>query len=239
MAIRTGRWAALAVCVGLAQAAIVPASAGSIYLGGIALGGSTPTLTMQSMQEQRYRGTIPQKYDFSCGSAALATLLTYNYGIHVTEQQVFKSMFEHGNKQDIERYGFSLLDLKQYLARKGVPSGGYRAPLPLLAKVGVPAIVLVNERGYHHFVVVEGIRDGRVLMADPATGMRSELVSSFESQWSGVFFLILTDAKRGQEAFNNPEKWAVAPRTPMAIARFAVDQATLLQQTAVPNLSRF
>ena len=78
----------------------------------------------------------------------------------------------------------------------------------------MPAIVLVNVRGYNHFVVLEGIRDGWVLLSDPANGMRSEPIGEFEAQWSGIFFLILTNAERAQQAFNNREKWAAAPAPP-------------------------
>ncbi len=43
-------------------------------------------------------------------------------------------------------------------------------PLEKLDNEGVPAIVLINERGYHHFVVVKGYKNGRVLVGDPARG---------------------------------------------------------------------
>src|SRR5260370_16548078 len=86
--------------------------------------------------------------------------------------------------------GFSLLDIKNYLSRRGLESNGYRAPLEKLAGVRVPAIVLVNVRGYAHFVVLEGIRDGWVLLSDPANGTRSAPVGQLETPCTGTFFLL-------------------------------------------------
>src|SRR5258708_561538 len=154
------RLAAAALGFGAAALAADPAGAGSGYLNGVGLRGGD--------------ATIAQQYDFSCGSAALATLLTYDYNIPVSEPEVFRDMFEHGDKTVIAKSGFSLLDIRNYLARRGLEANGYRAPLSKLAEVRLPAIVLVNVRGYSHFVVLEGIQNGWGLLAHPANGMRSE-----------------------------------------------------------------
>jgi uncharacterized protein len=193
---------------------------------------SSPTLSVQSYQARRFSAVIPQRFDYSCGSAALATLLTYSYGMPVNEMTVFRSMILHGDKAEIEKYGFSLLDMKEYLERQGLPSGGFRAPLSKLAAVGVPAIVLINERGYHHFVVITGLENGRVLLADPAVGMRNERTSVFESQWSGIFFLILNHATEARTSFNQERNWTLAPQAPLgpnSLTRFMIDLSTLRQ----------
>src|SRR4029077_19906 len=167
-----------------------------------------------SYQEQRFKATVGQENDFSCGSAALATLLTYDYDTPVSEHDVFRQMFENGDKKIISRSGFSLLDIKNYLIRRGFRSEGFRAPLEKLAEVRLPAIVLVKVSGYSHFVVLQGIHDGWVLISDPAIGMRTEEVGVFKTEWSGVFFLILDDVEHAQQTFNGREKWAMAPRPP-------------------------
>lgn len=232
--------AASTLLLGLAASTAPPARAGEVYLNGLALNGGFATVPMESFQEQKFKTTIHQEYDFSCGSAALATLLTYSYDIPSTEQAVFKSMFEHGDKAKIQKYGFSLLDMKEYLDRIHLPSGGYRAPLSLLAKVGLPAIVLINERGYMHFVVVRGIQNGRVLIADPSVGMRSERVGDFEHEWSEVFFVITRDVAVAQKSYNRPQDWKSAPPAPLWLAKYAVDLATLQQQVgAIPSNFRF
>jgi uncharacterized protein len=232
------RSTAAALCFGMAALSAGPAGAGSLLLENVGIGGAAFTMNIESFQEKKYKATLAQQYDFSCGSAALATLLTYNYNIPVSEQDVFKDMFDKGDKQVIAESGFSLLDLKNYLTRRGLESNGYRAPLEKLEGVRLPAIVLVNVRGYSHFVILEGIRDGWVLLSDPANGMRSESVGEFESQWTGIFFLILTNAEQAQERFNDNTRWAAAPAPPWELLRYTLDLATLARP-AMLGLGRF
>lgn len=232
------RLKAAALCFGTVILAAVPAGAASLFLDGVGYGGATVTMNVDSFQQKKYAATLAQQYDFSCGSAALATLLTYNYGIRVDERDVFNDMIEHGDKKVIAQSGFSLLDIKNYLTRRGMESNGYRAPLEKLAEVRVPAIVLVNVRGYNHFVVLDGIHDGWVLLSDPANGMRSEPIGEFERQWTGIFFLIVTNADEAQKRFNRPERWAAAPPPPWELLRYTLDLATL-SRPAMLGLGRF
>jgi uncharacterized protein len=238
MRARRLRAIAAGVCLGMAYFIGNSAGAGSLFLDGVGFGSSAVTMNVDSFQEKKYKTTFAQQYDFSCGSAALATLLTYNYNIRVSEQEVFKDMIEHGDKKVISESGFSLLDIKNFLTRRGLDSNGYRAPLSKLEQVGVPAIVLVNVRGYGHFVVLEGIRGGWVLLSDPANGMRSEPVGEFENQWTGIFFLIVTNAEQAQKRFNEPARWAAAPLPPWGLTRYTIDLATLAQP-AMLGLGRF
>ncbi len=209
-----------------------------MLLENVGISGAAITMNVESFQEKKYKATLAQQYDFSCGSAALATLLTYNYNIPVSEQDVFKDMFDNGDKKVIAESGFSLLDIKNYLTRHGLESNGYRAPLEKLAGVRLPAIVLVNVRGYSHFVVLEGIRDGWVLLSDPANGTRSEPLGEFENRWTGIFFLILTNAEQAQEHFNDKVRWAAAPGPPWELLRYTLDLATLARP-AMLGLGRF
>jgi predicted double-glycine peptidase len=84
------RSTAAALCFGAAALSAVPAGAGSVLLENVGIGGGAITMNVESFQEKKYKATLAQQYDFSCGSAALATLLTYNYNIPVSEQDVFK-----------------------------------------------------------------------------------------------------------------------------------------------------
>src|SRR5512146_427970 len=134
--------------------------------------GSRMLLQVWSMRELKVRSVILQKYDYSCGSAAVATLLTYHYGNPVTEEVAFRAMFENGNQQKIQQEGFSLLDMKRFLEAQGYRADGFEVSLEDLSNAGIPAIVLIVDNGYHHFVVIKGMRDNKVLLGDPAVGMR-------------------------------------------------------------------
>ncbi len=214
------------------------AHAGQITLNGLTTGAGTANINVQSFQARKFNTTIQQQYDFSCGSAALATLLLYTYHIQASETSVFTSMFLNGDRKTIQASGFSLLDMKEYLSRQNIPSGGFRAPLEKLAEIRIPAIVLINEHGYKHFVVLRGIRNGQVLLADPAIGLRTVPVSNFRQQWSGVFFIILTNLAAARAGFNDGQDWAAEPGAPLDLSHFMVNLATL-QQVSVPDLERF
>ena len=71
--------------------------------------GGAYSLPVTSMKAARFRAMVHQQYDFSCGSAALSTLLTYHYGFKVTEQTVFEEMYAMGDQPKIRREGFSLV----------------------------------------------------------------------------------------------------------------------------------
>lgn len=176
--------------------------------------GTSYPMHLTSLKEARFRNTIRQKYDFSCGSAAVATLLTYQYGYPIDEQAAFDVMYNNGDRAKIGKEGFSLLDIKRFLASRGFDADGFDVPLEKLDDEGIPAIVLINERGYHHFVVIKGYKNDRVLVGDPARGTRSMSKRRFDAMWNNhVVFVIHNE--RDRAIFNSPRDWAVAPASPM------------------------
>lgn len=189
------------------------AEAGSVELP-VQVGGGY-TVPVISLKEARFRATIRQQYDFSCGSAALSTLLTYHYGYPVPEQVVFEEMFQLGDRVKIQQEGFSLLDLKLFLEKHGFNADGFEAPLDKLESVGIPAIVLLKENGYSHFVVVKGVRDGRVLIGDPAGGTRVMTRNHFESIWVNQILFVINN-KTSIARFNAVADWSAAPRAPIS-----------------------
>ena len=68
-------------------------------------------LNVVSYRDIPFRTVVRQRYDFSCGSAALATLLRYHYNRDVGEEQVFRAMYAAGDPCVIQPVGFSLLDM--------------------------------------------------------------------------------------------------------------------------------
>jgi uncharacterized protein len=172
--------------------------------------GGTFSVPVTSMKAIRFRNTVHQQFDFSCGSAALATLLTHHYDYTVGEQDVFKEMYERGDQAKIAKEGFSLLDIKNYLADRGFEADGYVAELEQLQQARVPAIALIQENGYHHFVVVKGLRNRRVLIGDPSAGTRALPYTRFKEMWSnGILFIIRN--KQDVAKFNQESDWRTAP----------------------------
>ena len=196
------------------------------------IAGGSFTLPLTSMRSGKLQSTIIQKLDFSCGSAAVATLLTYQYDYAVTEQSVFEEMYSQGDQKAIRQHGFSLLDMKKYLAQHGFEADGFEQGLDKLLMAKLPAIVLVNDKGYNHFVVLKGLRDGRVLISDPASGTRAMPRDAFEAIWkTRLLFVVHNQTQRAR--FDDPVSWQDAPRAPIGSANG--DQ---LRTYALPRLSQ-
>ena len=190
-------------------AALLPA--GGAHASEVTLGnGDTGNfnLRLTSYSEIPFRTVIRQQYDYSCGSAALATLLRYQYGLSMTESDAFKAMYAVGDQEQIKKLGFSLLDMKKYLASIGYQADGYRISLAELGKAAVPAIALIQLGSYKHFVVVKGVIDDQVLVGDPALGLRTFSQADFQKLWNGIAFVI-HDTPAGARAplFNGAEDW--------------------------------
>jgi len=169
-------------------------------------------LPVRSMLERRYLTVVRQQYDFSCGSAALATLLHFHYNDQQNEQSVFIGMWRDGDRQQIRRLGFSLLDMKRYLAARGMAADGYRVTLEQVKDAGIPGIALINMNGYRHFVVVKGVEDGQVLLGDPSLGLRLVSVRRFQAMWNGIMFVINDRVDQGKKNFSRDDEWALVAR---------------------------
>ena len=173
------------------------------------------TTLKEIRHREAFRTTVHQQYDYSCGSAALATLLTYHYQRPVSEETIFRAMYDAGDQEKIQRQGFSLLDLKRYLGANGYDADGFEASLDELAEARTPAVALIRENGYNHFVVVKGVRDGRVLVGDPAFGTRTLKRAEFEALWhERILFVIRSHQNVAQ--FNDPSDWVVRLRAPLS-----------------------
>ena len=221
------RWAVGAcAAVALLGAATVPGSgahAGSVFLPSA---GTIPSVSVLSIKEARFKHVVKQQYDFSCGSAALATLLTYHYEIPKTEEQVFFSMFDVGDRERIQREGFSLADMQKYLQSIGLRANGFNVELKQLADAAIPAITLINTNGYRHFVVIKGIRDGNVLVGDPALGVNEYTVADFQEIWVPIAFIIEEKIETAQAHYGQDEDWATVVRSPIGSALSPRDLGT-------------
>lgn len=165
------------------------------------------TTRVRSLQEIRRENVVRQKWDLSCGSAALSTLLTYDLRTPTPETEVIVWILHRTNPVKIQsRGGFSLLDLKRYAVAHGFTAEGY-ADLTLDDLVGMKraAIVPVRVKGYNHFVVFRGLLQGRVFLADPAFGNLTVPKERFLEIWkNGLAFFAYhngTKATEGQIIF--------------------------------------
>ena len=183
----------------------------------LSFGGIRATVDVDSVADRRWSMVVRQQLDFSCGSAAVATLLNYQYDRPTDEAEVFNAMFASGDQARIRQQGFSLLDMQRFLSGIGYRSDGFRVTLEQLAEQRVPAIVLVNYAGYLHFVVILGITREEVLVANPAFGLQRYQRDRFEATLaSDVIFAIRNQVAVARRNWSPTYAWSAVPRAPLA-----------------------
>jgi predicted double-glycine peptidase len=179
----------------LGAAGFVPGSATAqsvVEVGRLAGPGATPARKqMRTFRDMRYRDLMPQKFDFSCGSAALGTLLVHGYGMDTNEVELIAGMMEGADPNVVVRNGFSMLDMKRYVTSIGMRAQGFKVDSGALYRLQMPVIALLDLNGYKHFVVVKGAEAGRVFVADPALGHRVMRESDFVAGWNGIVLAVI------------------------------------------------
>jgi uncharacterized protein len=164
-----------------------------------AAGDGLNTSRIRSLAEIRQETVVMQKWDNSCGAAALATLLTYDLRDPVSERDVASAMLRTARAEKVRaRGGFSLLDMQAFAQARGYIADGYGGTTLADLRKMVPAIVPVEFHGYEHFVVVRHIAREQVVFADPAYGKRTLPVSDFEKAWHKkvAFVIAIPNAAR-------------------------------------------
>ena len=136
----------------------------------------TANASAVSYREFRYEGVIGQTDWYTCGPAAVATLLTYYYDIPTTEVEALELAEGFMRGMGLEPgpgRGINALALKQTLEAKGIPTKGFRVkPEDLrdyFARGGLPVIAHLT-RPRKHFVVAVGMVGDQIVLADPSWG---------------------------------------------------------------------
>ncbi len=69
-------------------------------------GGMLVYKPVQSIRERKFSDIVEQKTDFSCGAAALATVLRQAYWLDVDEEHVIKGMLVNADQNLVRTQGF-------------------------------------------------------------------------------------------------------------------------------------
>lgn len=160
-----------------------------------------------SWRELRDRNVVRQQLDYSCGAAALATLIRYYFGDEVTEERILADILGSMTAAEVldrEANGLSLLDLRLQAERMGYQAVGVRLNLTALPKLTGPVIVHLEGDDYKHFAVLKGVREDRIFLADPGLGNVRRSADRFAKEWSGIALIL------GKQGFGLPQTHPLA-----------------------------
>ncbi len=176
--------------------------------------------SVHSIKDFRDAGVVKQGFDYSCGSGALATLLTYYFNDPVGEEIILQEILTSLNNDQEklrQKEGLNLLDLKTVSERHGYKTKGMKLLPEYLLELKAPVIVYIKPRGHEHFAVLKGIVGNRVYLADPSSGNVRMPLYQFLDMWikenetKGIIFIV--ERQDGQLINNSPLKTPSNPLT--------------------------
>lgn len=143
---------------------------------------------------------VMQKRDYSCGAAALATILHYYWGDNVSEEQILiaiEKILTPEEMKDRIKNGLAISDIRRAAVEMGYLSSIGTLTFRQLTESKVPLIVGITPSGYKHFVVYRGVDCDYVYLADPIRGNIRVPIPEFVCQWQKNAILVV--AKPDQE----------------------------------------
>ena len=120
------------------------------------IGGTREEVRVKSLRALRDAGVVKQGYDYSCGAASLATLLTFGLNDPVSEDMLLRELISplpSDRLAALQHDGLSLFDLQRLAQAHGHKAQGFRIGSSQLGKLSYPAIVFIRPHGYRHFAV--------------------------------------------------------------------------------------
>src|ERR1700722_18077586 len=136
--------------------------------------------------------TLLQMEAVEGGAASLCILLRY-YGLWMPLEQLRVDC-------GVTRDGSKASNLLKAAWRMGLESRGIRCEIDALLKLEPPVILFWN---FNHFLVFEGVSEGKVYLNDPATGPRRVTMEELEASFTGVV-LVLRPTDKFQAGGHKP-----------------------------------
>lgn len=180
---------------------------------------------IRTLKELRDEGVVRQRWDMSCGAAALSTILTYDFNDNTPEAAIVVWILHRINPVRVRaRGGFSLLDLKHFAQARGYSAEGFSGmSIQDLASQKSSVITPIHFKGFDHFVVVKGIVGDRIILADPGFGNVTMRTSRFAKMWkNGIVFMI-----------NPPDPRMLSAKNVSAASRIIPDETLISRSIGV------
>jgi uncharacterized protein len=148
-----------------------------------------------SYQELQRRNIVMQQRDFSCGAAALATVVRYYWGDPVNEEVFLKAvdnvLQDPADRLDRIKNGLTIADLRRAAVSEGYLASIGKLSIKQLRESKAPLVVGIVVEGYDHFVVYRGADDYYVYLADPARGNLRMPIWEFRCIWQKNAVLVV------------------------------------------------
>lgn len=128
-----------------------------------------------------WNGIKRQEKDNTCGLAVLSLLLSWA-GFEVTESQLAAQV-------KLTPLGISLFDWQELAKKNGVEGTWLRVAPQSLEQMPMPLVVQIKDP-LGHFVLLQRVYNGHVLLADPNTGLMLFSLPEFLRVWTGRSFVI-------------------------------------------------
>ncbi len=148
----------------------------------------------KSWKELRDENVVIQKDKFTCGAAALCTLIRHYLGEQASEKEILDIINKHSPEEAEKRKqnGLTMRDLKKAAESMGYEVRSYQLNIQGLKQLDAPLLVRIICEGEEHFVVLRGIVGDRAVLADPVRGNVRVSVEKFLEEWNGTPVLVLS-----------------------------------------------
>jgi predicted double-glycine peptidase len=186
---------------------------------------------IRSLKEIRGEGVVRQRWDMSCGAAALSTVLTYDFKDPTPETSIVVWILHRVDPVSVRaRGGFSLLDLKRFAEARGYHAEGFSGmTIEDLALEKTSVITPIHAKGVDHSVVVKAIVSGHVVMADPGFGNMTMRVDQFQKLWkNGIVFVV-----------HPPDERMIVEKNLSIASRLVPDETVITRKIGVTAPSNF
>lgn len=167
--------------------------AAASYEASLASSSNATFVRPKSYNALKFAYTVRQERDFTCGAAALATILKYHYDMPVTEDMIISMMVaRYTDAEWIEKHkeGLSFEDLIYVAQKLGFQATAAVAKPEQLEKLSGPVIIQLVLKKNDHFTVLRKKTSDIAYLSDPIAGAMTLDQDEFLKKFRGPILAV-------------------------------------------------